>query len=77
MRANRKSFDSLFTNSIESEKSEINVLEEIETAIKGLLFYKIEMPAGSSSKSIESSIDTIKSRLYEVKNINVYMVYLL
>jgi hypothetical protein len=73
MNANRKSFDSIFSSSV-TEKSE-NILEEIETAIKSLLFYKIEMPAGSSCKSIISSIETIQSKLPNVKNVNIYMVY--
>jgi hypothetical protein len=77
MSAIRKSFDSIFSDTSENEKSEMNVLEVIETAIKSLLFYKIEMPAGSNCKSIISSIETIQSKLDDVKNVNIYMVYLL
>jgi hypothetical protein len=74
MNTNRKSFDSIFTSSSASEKGD-NTLEEIETAIKSLLFYKIEMPAGSSCKSIINSLETIQSKLPDVKNVNIYMVY--
>ncbi len=75
MKTNRKSFDSIFSeNSLNSEN---NVLDEIETAIKSLLFYKIEMPAGNTFKAILYFIEIILSKLDELKNCNFYMVLMI
>jgi hypothetical protein len=48
--------------------------EELITLIKGLLFYKIDMPAGSSNRSILSSFESIESKLNSLKNCNTYLV---
>ncbi len=52
-------------------------IEEIKNKIRNLLFYKIEMPTNSSSKSIFANLEIICSKLDEVKNCNVYLVYTL
>jgi hypothetical protein len=54
-----------------------DIRQEIENAIRGLLFYKIEMPTNSSNKSIMSYLDIINSKLNDIKNCNVYLVYTL
>jgi hypothetical protein len=59
----------------ESISTTQDVKEELVNIIKGLLFYKIEMPASSSNKSILSSLEAIETKLNSVKNCNTYLVF--
>ena len=58
-----------------SKSSKENIKDEIESAIKSLLFYKIDMPASSSNRSILNSLESINNKLGLIKNCNVYLVY--
>ncbi len=56
---------------VNQEKSEIETLKEV---INSLLFYKIDMPASSSNRSILNSLEKVEEKLNIIKNCNTYIV---
>ena len=77
-RGNSKNTSELESERIDSEDSMSciqDTKDDLITLIKGLLFYKIEMPSGSSNRSILSSLSEIESKLNSLKNCDTYLVY--
>lgn len=66
-------------DSSDSDSEENNtfiIIKEIRKAVNYLLFYNITIPASSCNKTIITSLDLILNKLSEIKNIDLFNVYI-